>query len=138
MCPHRTLRRCTLALFLLVLVYSPAGAQTSAPAAWQDTPASVLKGALRAVTAAQLRYFHARKTYATSAEALALAPERDVQVQVLAAGPRGWQARAVHRQQAGKSCVVFVGTVDGIESPRTDEDREMAGEEGVPLCDRMR
>jgi hypothetical protein len=119
-------------------MHSPAGAQTSSAASWQDTPASMLKGALRTVTAAQLRFFQAQKTYATSTEALALAPERDVRVQILAAGPRGWQARAVHRQQAGKSCVIFVGTVDGVESPRTDEDREMAGEEGVPLCDRMR
>jgi hypothetical protein len=34
--------------------------------------------------------------------------------------------------------VIFVGRLDGNEAPRTDGDREMAGEEGVPLCDRMR
>ncbi len=137
MCLHRTLRRCALALFLSLGARS-AQAQTSTAATWQGTPASVLKGALRVVTAAQVRYFQTWKTYATSAEALALQPERDVQIQILAAGPKGWQARAAHRLQAGKSCVIFVGTVDGVESPRTDEDHEMAGEEGVPLCDWMR
>ena len=50
----------------------------------------------------------------------------------------GWQGRAVHREQAGKSCVIFVGRIEGLEAPRTDGDREMAGEDGVPLCDRMR
>lgn len=134
---HGTLR-CALAMFLPLSAGVPAAAQTSAAAQWQATPASVLKSSLRAVTAAQIRFFQARKTYAPSAEALALPSERDVQVQILAAGPNGWQARAVHKQQPGKSCVIFVGTVDGVESPRTDSDREMAGEEGVPLCDWMR
>ncbi|MGH7498766.1 MAG: hypothetical protein ACREL3_07940 [Gemmatimonadales bacterium] len=138
MCPRRTLRRCALALLISFSAHSQGAAQTSASAGWQATPASVLKNALRAVTAAQLRFFQTQKTYASSAEALALPPERDVQVQILAAGPSGWQARAVHRQQPGKSCVIFVGTVGGVESPRTDADREMAGEEGVPLCDWMR
>jgi len=33
---------------------------------------------------------------------------------------------------------VFVGALGDAEAPRTDADREMAGEEGIPLCDRMR
>jgi hypothetical protein len=138
MCPRRTLRHCALALLLSCAAHAPASAQTNTDAGWQGTPASVLKNALRAVTAAQVRYFQAQKTYSASAEALGLTAERDVQVQILAAGPKGWQARAVHSQQPGRSCVVFVGSVDGTEAPTTDGDREMAGEEGVPLCDRMR
>ena len=138
MCPRRTLRRCALALLLSFAAQSPVMAQTSASAGWQATPASVLKNALRGVTAAQLRFFQTKKTYASSPDELALSPERDVQIQILAAGPNGWQARAAHRQQPGKSCVIFVGSVNGVESPRTDADREMAGEEGVPLCDWMR
>jgi hypothetical protein len=62
----------------------------------------------------------------------------DVEVQVLAAGQKGWQARAVHARQPGRSCVIFVGSVEGKESPTTDGDHEMAGEEGIPLCDTMR
>jgi hypothetical protein len=33
--------------------------------------------------------------------------------------------------------VVFVGRLAATEFPRTDGDGEMAGEERVPLCDRM-
>ncbi len=138
MCPRRILRRCALALLLPCAALPPAAAQTSAAATWQGTPASVLKAALRTVTAAQVRYYQAQKTYSASTEALGVTPERDVQVQILAAGPSGWQARAVHGQQPGRSCVIFVGSVEGVEAPTTDGDREMAGEEGVPLCDRMR
>jgi hypothetical protein len=119
-------------------VHVPVAAQTSTTAGWQATPASVLKSALRAVSAAQVRYFQAQKTYSASTDALDVKPERGVQVQILAAGPKGWQARATHQQQAGRSCVIFVGSVDGVEPPSTDGDHEMAGEEGVPLCDRMR
>ena len=90
------------------------------------------------MSVAQVRYFQGQKTYSASADALGLTPDRNVQVQIIAAGPKGWQARAVHGQQPGLSCVIFVGSVDGFESPTTDGDHEMAGEEGVPLCDRMR
>jgi hypothetical protein len=31
-----------------------------------------------------------------------------------------------------------VGSLEGAEAPRTAGDREMAGEAGIPLCDRMR
>lgn len=113
-------------------------AQTSAPAAWQETPASVLKGALRSVAAAQARYRAANGTYAASVERLALRPESGVRVDILRATADGWQGRATHASQTGRSCVVFVGSLAGAEAPRTDGDHEMAGEEGIPLCDRMR
>jgi hypothetical protein len=138
MYPRGTLRRCALVLLLSLVARSIASAQASAAAVWQATPASVLKNTLRTVTAAELRYFQSKKTYAAGIDALSLQPEHDVQVQILGAGPQGWQARATHRLQPGKSCVIFVGRVDGMESPRTDEDHEMAGEEGVPICDWMR
>jgi Tfp pilus assembly protein PilE len=113
-------------------------AQTSAPAAWQATPASVLKTALRNTLAAQERFYAANETYAPSADALSLRPEAGVRVDILVASAKGWQGRATHRSQPGRSCVVFVGSLDGAEAPRTDGDHEMAGEEGIPLCDRMR
>jgi hypothetical protein len=113
-------------------------AQTSAPAAWQATPASVLKSALRATLAAQDRYHTTHDAYAPSTEALGLRPEAGVRVDIVRATESGWQARATHQSQPGRSCVVFVGSLAGTEAPRTDGDREMAGEEGIPLCDRMR
>jgi hypothetical protein len=139
--PRGPFRGWAIALLLSSAMHSSASAQTTASAAsagWQATPASVMKSALRTVAAAQLRYFQGHKAYASSAGDLSVQAETDVQVQILAAGPNGWQARAVHRLQQGKSCVIFVGSVEGVESPRTDADREMAGEEGVPLCDWMR
>ena len=138
MCSRRTSRTGALVLLLSGVAPASGAAQTAAVAAWQATPASVLKNALRNATTAQVRYFVSQKTYASSAEALGLTMDRDVQIRILGAGPNGWQARAAHAQQPGRSCVIFVGRVEGMESPRTDGDREMAGEEGVPLCDTMR
>ena len=108
------------------------------PAAWQATPASVLKGALRSAAAAQARYLDVKGSYASSVEPLALRLESGVRVEILRAGPGGWQAKATHIGQPARSCVDFVGSLDGAEAPRTDGDHEMAGEEGIPLCDRMR
>jgi hypothetical protein len=127
-----------LVLSLAALGVGAVRAQTSAPAAWQATPASVLKSVLRSALAAQDRYYAANETYAASAEALGLRPEAGVRVDILGASARGWQGRATHQTQPGRSCVVFVGSLEGAEAPRTDGDREMAGEEGIPLCDRMR
>ena len=79
-----------------------------------------------------------RGRYADSVEQLTLRPEPEVGVELIAASATGWQARATHRAQEGKSCVIFVGRIEGREAPRTEGDREMAGEDGVPLCDRMR
>ena len=61
-----------------------------------------------------------------------------MRVDILVASASGWQGRATHQSQPGRSCVVFVGSLHGAEAPRTDGDHEMAGEEGIPLCDRMR
>jgi hypothetical protein len=113
-------------------------AQSSAPAGWQATPASVLKGALRSVTAAQERYRAAHGVYAASVDQLGVRPESGIRIEILLVGPAGWQAKATHATQPGRSCVVFVGALGDAEAPRTDADREMAGEEGIPLCDRMR
>ena len=130
-----------VSLVVVLLTALGAGAlraQTSAAAAWQATPASVLKSALRNALAAQERFYAANETYAPSAEALGLHPDAGVRVDILVATANGWQGRATHRSQPGRSCVVFVGSLDGAEAPRTDGDHEMAGEEGIPLCDRMR
>jgi hypothetical protein len=115
------------ALHLLVLVLGlsigalPADAQTT-NARWQATPASVLKSTLRNVVAAQDSYKARHGKYAGSLEA---------------ATESGWRAKATHRTRPGRSCVVFVGKLRAGEAPRTDGDGEMAGEERVPLCDRM-
>jgi hypothetical protein len=128
-------------LVIAALSVAPAGsaaAQTSAAAGWQLTPASQLKGTLRALAAAQARHWVAHGTYAPSVIRLGLMPQPDVQVEILGASSTGWKAKAAHRTRPGKSCVIFVGPLNGAELPTTDADRGMAGESGVPLCDRMR
>lgn len=127
-----------IAPVLFLLVASPALAQTGTAAAWRATPASMLKGTLRTVAAAQSRHLTRSRAYAPSTAPLGLTLEPAVRVDILAAGPGGWQGRATHRDQPGRSCVIFVGRVEGREAPRTEEAGEMAGEEGIPLCDRMR
>lgn len=124
-------------VLLALLVASPAAAQTSTAAGWRATPASVLKGTLRGVAAAQSRHVVSNGAYAAALAPLGVVLEPGVRAEILAAGPRGWHGRATHRDQPGRSCVIFVGRVDGVEAPRTDEAGEMAGEDGVPLCDRM-
>lgn len=109
----------------------------SANSAWQSTPASVLKSALRNLVAAQDKYRASHAKYASSIEALRLKAGSDVKVQVLAVTERGWRAKATHRARPGRSCVIFVGRVRLGDAPRTDADGNMAGEERVPLCDRM-
>jgi len=125
-------------VLLLLCTAAPAAAQTTASAAWRATPASLLKSTLRGVAAAQSRHQATRGAFAASTAPLGLTLEPGVRVDILAAGSTGWQARATHRDQPGRSCVIFVGRLEGVEAPRTDGDREMAGEDGVPLCDRMR
>jgi hypothetical protein len=125
-------------LFVLALLPAPAGAQTGTAAAWSASPAAQLKDALRSLATAQARYRETRGSYAASLAPLRLPTEAGVRLVVTAASASGWQGRAVHQSRPGRSCVMFMGRVEGVESPRTDGDGEMAGEDGVPLCDRMR
>ncbi len=134
----RSFTRGSLLALVSLALAAPAHGQTTTAAAWQMSPASMLKNTLRAVGAAQARYHVSNQTYAASAQRLELRPESGVRVEILAASASGWQAKATYQGQPGRSCVIFAGSLDGAEAPRTDEDHEMAGEEGVPLCDRMR
>ncbi len=136
--PASWIPRCALfAALALLLSSAPAAAQAKTLAS-RPSHAAQLKTALRSVAAAQARHRAAKSSYATSVDILRVPPAPGVRVEILAAGRAGWQARARHQDQPGRSCVIFVGRLDGNEAPRTDGDREMAGEEGVPLCDRMR
>ena len=130
--------RCPLLAALVLLGSSaPAAAQVKVLAS-RPTHAAQLKSALRSVAAAQARHHATKSAYATSLDVLRVSPAPGVRVEILAAARAGWQARARHQEQPGRSCVIFVGRLGDNEAPRTDGDREMAGEEGVPLCDRMR
>jgi hypothetical protein len=117
---------------------APMGALAqTASATWQSTPASILKNSLREVVTAQDRYRVTHPMFASSVEALQVNPGTDVKIQIFRVTAGGWRAKATHRARPGRSCVVFVGQLGGLELPKTDGDGEMAGEERVPLCDRM-
>src|SRR5215207_4933254 len=109
-------RRLSLAFAMLAaLTVAPVGglgAQTTSAAAWQATPASVLKNALRSAAGAQARYRAEHGTYALSPEALALRSESGIRIDILGAGITGWRGRATHLSQPGRSCVVFVGSLE--------------------------
>jgi hypothetical protein len=135
---HRVPRSGALVPMLILLLAAPVAAQTRVAAASKPSSAATLKSVLRSLAAAQAEYRVKRGRYADSVEQLKLPPAPEVGVEVTAASATGWQGRAMHREQAGKSCVIFVGRIEGREAPRTEGDREMAGEDGVPLCDRMR
>jgi hypothetical protein len=127
-----------IAVAATALAAAPVRAQAGAPVSWSASPAAQLKGALRGLAAAQARYREGRGSYAAALSSLDLRAEPGVRLEVTAASTTGWQGRATHQSRPGLSCVVFVGRVEGREAPRTQGDGEMAGEEGVPLCDRMR
>jgi hypothetical protein len=126
------------ALVLGLSLGAPVGAvaQTGG-GSWQSTPASILKASLRNVVAAQDKYRASHPVFAGTVEALELNPGSDVKIQIVGVTPNGWRAKATHRARPGRSCVVFVGALSGADLPKTDGDGEMAGEERVPLCDRM-
>jgi len=113
-----------------------AAAQTGA-GAWQSTPASILKSSLRNLVAAQDKYRSSHPVFAGTIEALQLDPGADVRIQILGVTANSWRAKATHRGRPGRSCVIFVGSLKSGELPKTDGDGETAGEERVPLCDRM-
>jgi hypothetical protein len=127
-----------LALVLGLGLGTPVTAAAQNPSAsWQSTPASILKSSLRNVVAAQDQYRASHPSFASSLEALQMKAGADVKIQILKVSRNGWRAKATHRARPGRSCVVFVGLLSGSELPRTDGDGEVAGEERVPLCDRM-
>ena len=130
--------RCIPALVLaLSLGAAPMASAQSGSAAWLSTPASVLKSTLRHVVQAQDKHRASTGGYAKSVEALRLNPGPDIKVLIFGVTPQGWRAKASHKSRPGRSCVVFVGQLAGKEAPKTEADGEMAGEERVPLCDRM-
>ena len=122
--------RSTLALaFVLSIVPSIAmGQQTE------------LKRALRNLVVAQEQYFANHGTYTTDVGALGIyRPDRrdSIWVQVINAGGRSWNGRAIHMGARNKSCVIFVGYKSDLPSrPVTDADSIQAMNEGEPVCDR--
>ena len=107
-----------------------------------STRDAALKRALRNLVVAQENYFSAHGTYTTDVAALGLfhggKPTDSIWVQVVNAGGRSWNGRAMHMAANGKSCVIYVGFKTDLPSvPVTDADSLQAKNEGEPTCDRM-
>jgi len=127
-----------LVLVALLVAASSASAQ-QAPSA---SHAAALKSALRNLVVAQENYFMNHGTYTTDVAALGLfwrgAPRDSIFLQVVNAGGRSWNGRAVHQGARDKSCVIYVGYKNDLpSSPVTEADSVAAKNEGEPVCDRM-
>ena len=124
-------------LALLLVVAAPVAAQAQAPA--RD---AALKQALRNLVIAEEKYFADHGTYTTDVAALGLfdrgMPRDSIWVQVVNAGGRSWNGRALHLAARDKSCVIYVGFKSDLPSqPVTEADSVQAKNEGEPACDRM-
>lgn len=111
------------------------------PAATGVDYTAVLKRQLRNLVTTQETYWADHGTYTTDVSALGVYRPRvaatdSVWIQVIQAGGRSWWGRAIHRAQRGKSCVIYVGTMDDFTAPpTTDAARVQAHNEGEPICD---
>jgi len=128
------MRYATTLLVIVSLSAHSASAQTTRTAALQK--------ALRNLVTAQERYFVDYGTYTTDVAALGMFnrwPASDsIWVQVINAGGRSWNGRAIHAAARDKSCVIYVGYKTDLPSaPVTDRDSVPATTEGLPVCDRM-
>jgi hypothetical protein len=107
-----------------------------------DPRAAALKSALRNLVIAQERYFVDHGSYTTDVAALGVfrreTPRDSIWVQVISAGGRSWNGRAIHSAARNKSCVIYVGLKTDLPSPPvTEADSVRATDEGAPVCDRL-
>ena len=112
----------------------------------QSEPTVDLKSQLRNLVTAQEAYWADHGTYTTDVAALGMHRRRQagapaarpdsLWVQVVQAGGRSWWGRAGHYAYSGKSCIIYVGTMDDFTAPpTTDGAKAKAQNEGEPLCD---
>jgi hypothetical protein len=122
--------------YLLLLVAAPVAVQ-----AQTTSHEGALKRALRNLVVAQENYFANHGTYTTDVAALGLYTKgaRDsIWVQVVNAGGRSWNGRAIHTAARDRSCVIYVGyKTDLASAPVTETDSLPAKNEGEPVCDQM-
>jgi hypothetical protein len=104
---------------------------------------AAVRARLRELVEAQDAYFLAHQTYTTNLSALHLpTPEKSgslVVLHVTHAGGRAWRATGRHADLRAKSCVIFVGDVEGLPLPATNVDhrRPTPDQEGRAVCDRQ-
>jgi hypothetical protein len=128
-----------LGLALLMLVQAPASVGRTVAA----SPDALLKTRLRNLVMAQEQFWAAHGTYTTDVSQLGMfgpkvPPTDSVWVQVLFAGGRSWNGRALYFGKLRKSCVVYIGALSDLPSPPVSEvDSLRASAEGLPACDKF-
>lgn len=128
-----------LGLAFLMLVHAPA----SVGGTDAGSPDALLKTRLRNLVVAQEQFWAAHGTYTTDVAQLGMfgptvPPADSVWVQVLFAGGRSWNGRALYLGKLRKSCVVYIGALSDLPSPPVSEvDSVRPSAEGSPACDKF-
>jgi len=104
------------------------------------TPVGAVTSSLRAVAAAQERYYTDHGTYSADLKALERYPGCVIQPRVTItfheAGTRGWAASGFHPAFPDRSCVQWVSRPDSVPVPRTLLEQRRADEKpGGVVCD---
>jgi hypothetical protein len=104
------------------------------------TPVGAVTSSLRAVAAAQEKYYTDHGTYSTDLQALQRYPGCVIQPRVTItfheASTRGWAASGFHPAFPDRSCVQWVSRPDGVPVPHTLLEKRPADEKpGGVLCD---
>ena len=96
-----------------------------------------MMAALRDLVVAQERYFVGHDAYTTDARALDIFPRHgQAQTKVTFAGSGAWSGFATEPSLKGKSCVIYVGSVESLAKGVPKTARGVAAKkEGVPACD---
>jgi hypothetical protein len=139
------MRTATLAAasFLGLALLMTAQAPVSVGRTVSASPDALLKTRLRSLVIAQEKFWADHGTYTTDVSQLGmfgpkLPPADSVWVQVLFAGGRSWNGRALYFGKLRKSCVIYVGALSDLPSPPVSEvDSVRANAEGSPACDKF-
>jgi hypothetical protein len=101
-----------------------------------------MKEALRDVVIGQEAYwFNKHESYTSDLvvvrEGMRKQPAAGVVLAILFADKNGWVASAAHRALPGRSCVIFLGSLDGFPPPATLRDKRQptAWDVGAAICD---
>jgi hypothetical protein len=99
------------------------------------SPTIAMKVDLRNLAHSQETYFGTQGVYSRRTAPLALRYlwHDGVRVTILAADAQSWAAKATHERFPGKSCVIWVGSIE--HRPATDGQRLQSDRSGVPICD---
>jgi hypothetical protein len=118
----------------LLLIGSVIGITFLAPTAHaQADPMAGAKADLRRIVSLNEVYHAKNRKYASNvSELTGFKPSSGVTVTLGPSTANGWSATATTASQAGKTCVIYVGSV----SPPRTQAQGLTAPEAVPVCDK--